>query len=222
MAGTEKAQTLLWLLRHPEPDAAARGRCYGAFDVPLSTEGIRAAYALAATLAPERLDAIYTSPLQRCADTAEILAEGRSSSLQRIEALREMNFGAWEGKTYEEIAALYPELYQQWMDRPTEIVFPGGECFREMRMRVLSALDRFLSEHAGQSLGLVTHGGVIRIILAEALRMQECDIFRLGQCYGAINLIRYIGDIPIVELMNATSLDRLDLPRWAGRLPEEL
>jgi broad specificity phosphatase PhoE len=56
-----------------------------------------------------------------------------------------MNFGAWEGKTYGEIAALNPELYQQWMDQPTEITFPGGECFGEMRARVLAVLRRLLS-----------------------------------------------------------------------------
>ena len=119
-----------------------------------------------------------------------------------------MNFGRWEGKTYEEIAALNPGLYQQWMERPTEITFPGGECFREMRARVLPALRLLISRHTGQSLAFVTHGGVIRIILAEALRMEERDTFRIGQGYNAINLIRYIGDMPIVELMNGTSLEK--------------
>jgi broad specificity phosphatase PhoE len=114
-----------------------------------------------------------------------------------------LDFGEFEGRTYDEIAATYPDVYRQWMDHPTETQFPGGEHFCEMRARVTVATRDLRTRHAGQSIALVTHGGVIRIILSDALGMEAANIFRIGQRYGAINVIRCFGETPMVELVNA-------------------
>ena len=193
--------TSLWLVRHPEPESAAKGRCYGSLDWQLSPNGIRQAHAIAERLASESLAAIYSSPRRRCLQAAEILAACRSS-VKVLDALRELDFGEFEGRTYDEIAELYPALYRQWMEHPTEVHFPGGESFSAMRARVLDAAAALRARHAGESVALVTHGGVNRIILADALRIQSADIFRIAQRHGAINLIRYFEDTPLVELVN--------------------
>jgi alpha-ribazole phosphatase len=196
------AETAFWLLRHPQPEAAAEGLCYGSCDWKLSETGIRQAHAVAASLAAHPLAAIYTSPRQRCRQAARILAEGRECPVETVEALRELDFGEFEGRRYEEIAALYPDLYRQWMEQPTTVRFPGGESFLDMRRRVIAAAGGLRARHAGEAIALVTHGGVIRIILAEALGIRPADIFRLGQRHAAINLVRYFGETPLVELMN--------------------
>jgi alpha-ribazole phosphatase len=203
MADSSFPQTTLCMLRHPEPEEAASGRCYGSLDVALSAKGIQQAQAAAKVLAGETFAAIYTSPRQRCVQAAAILAAGRTCPLETVDAFRELDFGELEGRTYDEIAALYPELYRQWMDRPTETRFPGGESFSEMRARVLAAARQILSRHRGRSVALVTHGGVIRILLAEALCMDPANMFRIGQRHCGISLIRYFGDFPVVELANA-------------------
>jgi alpha-ribazole phosphatase len=203
MTGPGNPKTVLWLLRHSEPEASARGRCYGALDVALSPDGIRQARSVAEALAHKAFAAIYASPRQRCRQAAQILAEGRNCPIETEAALRELDFGEFEGRTYDEIAAIYPDVYQQWMDRPTETQFPGGESFSEMYARVIAATHELRARHAGQSIALVTHGGVIRIILADALGMQSANIFRIGQRYGAINAVRYFGETPIIELVNA-------------------
>lgn len=205
MPGITSPETILWLLRHPEPEVAAAGRCYGSLDLELSANGLLQAHATAKVFARETLSAIYTSPRRRCQQAARILASGRNSACQEIDALREMDFGAFEGRSYDEIAALYPEIYQQWMERPTEVRFPGGETFSEMHSRVIAAVEDVRSRHEGERVALVTHGGVIRIILAEALCMAPATLFRLGQRYGGINRIRYFGNVPCVELMNGSS-----------------
>jgi broad specificity phosphatase PhoE len=169
----------------------------------LSENGIRQAQAVAKALTAEQLAAIYTSPRQRCQQAAQILAVGRSCPLEPMDALRELDFGEFEGRSYDEIAALYPDLYRDWMERPTEIRFPGGESFSEMRVRVIDAARDLRLRHSGQSIALVTHGGVIRIILAEALGMDPANIFRIGQSYGGIGRIRYFGEVPSIELVNA-------------------
>ena len=201
-------ETLLWLIRHPEPEAAAGGRCYGSQDWQLSEAGIRQAHALARQMAAEPLSAIYTSPRRRCRQAAGILAESRDCPAECVEALRELDFGAFEGRRYEEIAELYPALYQEWMDRPTEVQFPGGESFRDMRARVLAAAADLRARHTGNAIALVTHGGVNRIILAEALGLPPAHIFRIAQRYAAMNLVRYFEDTTLVELVNGMAESR--------------
>jgi len=202
MAGSGNPGTVLWLLRHPEPEDSARGRCYGSMDVALSPDGIRHARSVADALAQTTFAAIYTSPRQRCTQAAQILAVGRTCAVETVAALRELDFGELEGRTYDEIAAMYPDVYQEWMERPTETQFPGGERFSEMHARVIAATRDLRSRHAGQSIALVTHGGVIRIILADALGMKLANIFRIGQRYGSINAVRYFGENPVIELIN--------------------
>jgi alpha-ribazole phosphatase/probable phosphoglycerate mutase len=198
--------TVLWLIRHPEPEASAEGRCYGSLDWNLSETGMRQARAIADALTAEPLAAIYTSPRRRCVQAAEIVARGHSCPLEPCDAFRELDFGEFEGRRYDEIAAHYPEVYRQWMEKPTEVQFPRGEDFATMRRRVLDATAGLRARHAGQTVAVVTHGGVNRIILAEALELDAGQIFRIGQRHGALNLIRYFGQTPLVDLVNAPAL----------------
>jgi alpha-ribazole phosphatase len=195
--------TVLWLWRHPEPETAAAGHCYGSLDWKLSPRGVLQAHAAAQALSGEPFSAIYSSPRRRCTEAAAIVAAGRDFPVQTMESLRELDFGEFEGRSYDEIAALYPALYHQWMEHPTEVRFPGGESFADMRARVIAAAGDLRLRHAGETVIFVTHGGVIRILLAEALGMAPATIFRIAQSHGAINRIRYFGDVPSVELVNA-------------------
>jgi|SRR5271165_960854 len=197
-------ETVLWLIRHPEPDASARDLCYGSLDVALSEEGTRQAHAIAEKLASVRFAAIYTSPKRRCAETAQAIARG--GAVKEVEDLRELDFGTLEGRSYNEIAVLHPDIYRQWMDNPTETQFPQGESFCQMSKRVLSVVRDVLARHVGESIALVTHGGPIRVILADALGIPAPNIFRIEQRYGAINRIRYRDGVPSVELVNAANI----------------
>jgi len=203
MTEVSTPETVLWLLRHPEPDASILGRCYGWLDAPLSAVGVRQAQAIAGALVHEPFAAIYTSPLERCAHAAQILAAGRSSAVESRAELREMNLGVCEGLTYDEIAQRFPDLYRHWMEHPSEAQFPEGESLTSMRSRVIPTVQELRQRHTGQTIAVVTHAGVIRILLADALQMPLSAVFRLGQSYGTINRIRYFGESPVVELFNA-------------------
>jgi broad specificity phosphatase PhoE len=89
------------------------------------------------------------------------------------------------------------------MEQPTEVEFSNGESFTLMRSRVPKAVAALLDRHAGQSIALVTHGGVIRIALAEALSILPVNILRIARRYGAVNLVQFLGSHPIGELINA-------------------
>jgi alpha-ribazole phosphatase len=192
--------SLLVLIRHAEPDESMRGRSYGRLDVPLSPAGRAQAAAIAETLRDARLDAIFASPLRRAIDTAAPLAEGRGLTVLTHDGLRELDFGALEGLTFDDIARERPDLYESWMTDPTETQFPDGESFADLRERALAAAAEIRSEH--ERAAIVAHGGVTRAILADALQMPARALFRLDQPYGAISIMEWTNGAALVRGLN--------------------
>jgi alpha-ribazole phosphatase/probable phosphoglycerate mutase len=199
--------TRLWLIRHGEPVPESRGRCYGSLDIGLSEQGRRQLISVAQRLKCEKFSTIYTSPRKRAIQSADILATHRDCAVTIESRLREIDFGDFEGRSYDEIAQSHPDIYKLWMEQPTEVHFPGGESFLQMQERVLDAGQFLLDRHRGQTVAIVTHGGVNRLLLAEALGIPVTHIFRIAQRYGAINLICYLGNYPSVELINGVVYD---------------
>jgi alpha-ribazole phosphatase len=193
--------TRVWLVRHGEP-ADVRGRCYGKLDVGLSVLGRAQMERTAECLKAEHFDAIYASPRVRTMESARVLTGFHKCGLQEDERLREIDFGDFEGLTYDEIAARFPALYREWMESPTEVQFPNGESFAAMRTRVLASFESLSERHEGRTVAVVTHGGVIRILLAWALQMPDGGLFRLAQDYAAMNLLAMVDGVPIVQRMN--------------------
>lgn len=192
----------LVLIRHGEPEREAEGRCYGRFDVGLSDAGRKQIQDKLKLILNLKAVALYASPLKRAMESAAIA--GASLGLQPTIApdLQEINFGCFEGLTYSEIEKLYPEEFRVWMEHPAEIKFPQGESFAEVKARVLRFKELLLETHAGETVVLVSHGGVNRVILAEALGVQDDMIFRINQVYAAVNIIDYFQGSPIVRLVN--------------------
>jgi alpha-ribazole phosphatase len=197
----------LVLVRHGEPEDVARGRCYGKLDIGLSERGREQVRQTARWLEKIPFTAMYTSPRRRARESAAIIATQKRLADVRVEdRICEIDFGEFEGMTYDEVAEDYPEKYLAWMNGPTEVIFPGGESFEQMRERVTCAAAQILGSHTGQTIVLVTHGGVNRIILAEALRMESRDIFRLDQAYAAVSMIDYYDETPVIRLVNYSSV----------------
>jgi alpha-ribazole phosphatase/probable phosphoglycerate mutase len=194
--------TRLILLRHGEPDAAVRGRCYGQLDPGLSAHGREQMQRAWRLLASQTPGAIYSSPRRRAIEGATLRADN-SPAIRVEDRLREIDFGAFEGLTYEEIASRYPDTYAQWMTEPAAVVFPGGESFEMLSARVCAALDEIRRTHPGETVAVVSHGGVNRIALREALHLDRRHVFRLAQAYACVNVIDYLGDEPMVVVMNA-------------------
>jgi alpha-ribazole phosphatase/probable phosphoglycerate mutase len=215
------AITRLLLIRHAQPREEARGRCYGTLDIGLSARGQRRAQLLARTLDRIALSAIYSSPCLRAIETAAPLAAVHELRPIIDEALREIDFGDLEGRSYEEIQDSYPEVYWQWMQAPTLVQFPGGESYARLRRRALAAMESIRARHPGETAAVVAHGGVLRAMLADCLSMPDEAIFRLDQSYGAISIVDWIDSVPLVRLLNAqatmvASKRRGFLPAFAG------
>jgi alpha-ribazole phosphatase/probable phosphoglycerate mutase len=196
-------RTRVLLVRHAQPTDAVRGRCYGALDVGLSAAGRQQAQRLAATLRRTALTALYASPSQRALDTAAPVAATHGLGPIVDERLSEIDFGDFEGRSYEEIEHSHPDLYRRWMHTPTLVQFPGGESYADLRVRALEAMETIRATHVGKTTAVVSHGGVLRTMLAACLEMPAEAIFRLDQSYGAISVVDWIDSMPIVRLLNA-------------------
>ena len=194
--------TRLVLVRHAEPEESAAGRCYGRLDVALSDQGRRQAEELAALLSPLPPAAVYSSPLRRALETAAPIAAARGLSPIVHDGLRELDFGEVEGMRFEDIAVERPALFRSWMDAPAEVSFPGGESLPELRDRALAAASEIRLGHEGETVAVVAHGGVVRVVLGDALGLSDGAIFRLDQAYGAVSVVDWLGGTPVVRAVN--------------------
>jgi broad specificity phosphatase PhoE len=190
------------LVRHAETVEETAGVVYGALDVDLSPAGAAHARRLAAAVAALDPVAVYTSPRRRAADTAAALAAAGRTRVEVLDGLRELDFGAFEGRRYDDLRVEFPDAYERWMTEPTEVRFPGGECFADLRDRAVGALRSVRSAHADATTVLVTHGGVVRALLGHVLGLRDQDVFRLDQAYGAVNVVDFFGGTPLVRLVN--------------------
>lgn len=154
----------LHFIRHAETDLA--GRFCGAADPPINERGRAQLPALVARLATAPLTAIYTSGLQRARQTAEALAEARELPLHALDSLREIGFGQWETLSWEEIEARDPAYARRWVAEFPALPTPDGEPIGSFRARVLKALEHLRTEGTGD-LAIVTHAGVLRVLLEE-------------------------------------------------------
>jgi broad specificity phosphatase PhoE len=148
------------------------------------------------------LSAVYCSGLTRAVQSAEIIAKPHSLSPVRIADLRERSFGLWEGMTFSEIKEDYPNEFAAWAANPLAYSPMGGETTLAVRDRVIGAVDTILSEHAGQDVAVVAHGGVNRIILCHILGIPLENLFRIEQDYAALNIIEFWEKYPVLKLLN--------------------
>jgi alpha-ribazole phosphatase len=174
----------LILIRHAEPEEDARGRCYGSLDIGLSEAGREHARRLASRLAQVEYEAVYSSPRVRARETADAIAAARGLAAVVDEDLRELDFGELEGRTFDEIAASMPDLYREWMETPTRVRFPGGECWADLKERAVRSIARI----EGDAI-VVTHGGVIRAALSDWLAIPDEAVFRFELGYGGVTIV---------------------------------
>lgn len=164
--------TKLVLIRHGQTDWNVEGRYQGQADPPLNANGIEQAEALARLLMDTAIEVLYSSPLKRALQTAEILSRILKVPVIRDPRLMEINQGEWETRLRSDIERSYPERFYAWQKKPWEVTPPGGENLSEVQGRVYSAIDEILREQEYTCIGLVTHRIPIALI---KMRYQRLD-----------------------------------------------
>ncbi len=200
--GSAPAATRLYLVRHGRVAEGHTDRYHGNNDIGLSPQGERQLTDLAHHLKSVPLSAVYATPLTRTQDGAARLCTGRDLEPQVIPEFREIHFVVWEGLTFAEIAERYPEELSARIQDIKNFRIPEGESLLEVRKRAIPRLKTLLAEHPGESLALVAHAGVNRVILCDALSLPLENIFRLDQNYGCLNIIDYFPDFTMGRLLN--------------------
>ncbi len=131
-------------------------------------------------------DRIVSSPLRRCAAFAAELAEQRDLPMELEPDLRELDFGQWEGRTAAELMVDQSEALGRFWENPYSFTPPGGEPLPEFEARILTAIERLTDRYAGERILLVTHGGVMRLLLAEARGLPREQLLQVEVGHGAM------------------------------------
>jgi alpha-ribazole phosphatase/probable phosphoglycerate mutase len=196
--------TTLYLIRHGQTEGGEEKRYKGNMDVPLSERGVEQMEGVSEYIvqAGSTLNAVYCSDLSRSVKSAEIVARPHSLSPILIPSLRERNFGAWEGMSFEEIQERYPDEFKAWTENPPAFSPVRGESTLEVKKRVIKAFNEIIENHNGEHIAIVAHGGTNRVILCHVTGIPLENIFRIEQDYGALNIIEFWDKYPVVKLIN--------------------
>lgn len=204
--------TRIIAVRHGETAWNVGNRIQGHLDIALNDVGLWQAGRVASALADDPIDVIYASDLQRAWQTAQAIATVAACPLQPDTGLRERGFGEFEGHTYAEIEAIWPDLSLQWRKREPAWAPPGGESLMTMRQRVQGTLDRLAAQHMGGQIVLVAHGGVMDMLyrLATGQDLQAARAWQLGN--AAINRLLWTPDsLTLVGWADTRHLDGASL-----------
>ena len=163
--------TRVLAIRHGETAWNAESRVQGQLDIPLNATGRWQAHRLALALAEEGIAALYSSDLLRAVQTAQALAAGSGRAIDTDPGLRERGFGVFEGLTYAEIQQRYPLPSERWRKRDPDFSAPGGETLRDFFDRSVATVTRLAAAHPGQTIAVVSHGGVLDALYRAALRI---------------------------------------------------
>lgn len=194
----------LILIRHGQTDYNLQNRYCGFSNPALNKKGIEQAKKLAVKLKSLNVDKAYSSDLKRAFQTAKIIF--RSLPIERVPDFREMNFGIFEGLSYEEIIKINPELYRKWIESPAKVKIPDAEGLRDLNKRVKERLAHVFFQNKNKTIAVVTHSGPIKVILCGILRYGLKQFWQIEQDLGALNIIDYRWRLPpLIVKMNDTS-----------------
>jgi phosphoserine phosphatase len=197
--------TTLVLVRHGHTALNDGDRFRGRTDTPLDDQGLREAEITAEAVAARwKPSAVYTSAVSRARTTGEII--GRPFGLAPVEepGVLDMDYGEWTGLTFDEAKAHDPEAYRLCMERASAFRSPKGESFEELRSRSVASVKAIARRHAGETVVIVSHTVVIRVILLGFLEMSTDHFWRIRQGTCAINVLEDDGKLFYIEQLNDT------------------
>lgn len=199
------------LTRHGHVDGIDPPRFRGRSELPLSDLGRRQASAIAGRLTDqERPRIIYCSPLGRCMRTAEAIAAATGAPVEVAPDLIDLDYGEWQGRTHAEIGETEPDGLSAWYRTPHLARFPQGESLQDVMLRTSDLLRRLLTAHSEDTVVLVGHASVNRVLLLQLLDMPLSGYWRLTQEPCTFNLIEWAARrVRVLTVNDVSHLDRL-------------
>lgn len=167
----------LYLIRHGETEFNKHFKFIGRTDAGLSEKGLHQARAVADQLKDVNIKAVYSSDKTRAVQTAEIIAAVHGLEVNRSDCLKEIDFGRWEGLTYDEIMVKDSDLLQRWIDDPVNEAIPDGETWDDFRGRVIDSVNGIIDGEREGCVVVVTHGGPIKLLVSY-FKGEDKDVFK--------------------------------------------
>jgi probable phosphoglycerate mutase len=204
--------TTIILVRHGQTEWNRVERFRGRADVPLNEMGIKQAEATGKRIAEKwKPAAIYSSPLSRAVKTAEAIAKHFDLKVQIHPGLADIDYGDWQGLSPDEVCARWGEMLEKWYNAPHLAVIPNGETLADLRERAMKTVNELAARHAGETILLLGHTVINRIILLGALGLGNERFWRIRQDTCAINLFDVEdGDYTLVSLNDTCHLDSIN------------
>ena len=197
--------TRIILVRHGHVEGISPPRFRGRADLPLTKLGEVQARAVAQRVAVTwRPIKIYTSPMRRCVATGEAIATACNLDAQIIDQLNDINYGAWQSKSYDEVKEADPKRFAAWFAAPHLVRFPEGESLQDLVARSADVLRFVLEGYVDDTVILVSHDSTNRTMLLQLLDQPLSCYWRLAQEPCCINEIEVVGRNIIVRLVNDT------------------
>jgi phosphoserine phosphatase len=198
--------TTILLIRHGHVEGIKPERFRGRADLALTDRGRAQAHAVAKRIAagwrPARL---YASPMRRCAETGTAIARACSVEAVTMDDLNDIDYGAWQSRSYKEVAEAEAELFAAWFATPHLVRFPNGESLQDLVARTANALRFVLRDHGHETIVLVGHDSVNRALLLQVLDQPLTSYWRLAQDPCCINEIDIVDGRISVQRINETS-----------------
>ncbi len=212
----------IFLVRHGETTYNKEARFQGQQDAPLSPEGQSQASMVAdrfdkAEKAGEHFDAIYSSPLSRCMDTADAIGTKLNMKPIAESGLKEMGMGEWENKTSAEVKEQYitpagRPLISEWKEDPLAYKVPGGETVQDVEKRVVSTLEKIIKENRQDAnVVLITHGGPISVILCKVLDQSLKQATRKDIANTSVTVLDVQKDLSDARILSLNDTHHLEV-----------
>ncbi|HYH03670.1 MAG TPA: alpha-ribazole phosphatase, partial [Bacillota bacterium] len=192
-----------YLVRHGSTMMNEKGVYQGWTDAPLSETGKQQCEVVKAKLRQVSFDAIISSPLERAVRSAQIITGKNRDRIMTKEALKEFNFGVWEGLNHKEAAAQYPREWEAWCADWQHSGPPRGENFLNFYQRVEQGYHELLRSNGDETVLIVSHEGPLRVIATLLLTLKPEDYWRLSFEFGCYSMFEVTQAIPVMRKINA-------------------
>jgi broad specificity phosphatase PhoE len=193
------------LARHGETEWNATEIFRGRVDVALNDTGLRQAQMLGEYLSREKINIVYSSPLQRAVKTAEAVAVLHKLDVNIVDNLNDIDCGEWQGLMLREVKERYAELYQDWLDTPEQVKLPGGESLEEVRSRVVPFVQDAVMRCGEGKIVLVSHRVVNKVLICALLGLDNSSFWSFKLDTGGITRFNFDGDRAVLTSHNDTS-----------------
>jgi broad specificity phosphatase PhoE len=181
--------TQIVLIRPGATDYDEQGRILGTLDIPLSEQGTRDAERIVGEVRPLQITAIYCGPGQSACQTATLLADALDVKIKKVDNLRNIDHGLWQGMLIEDVKRKQPKVYRQWQEQPGIICPPEGEMLSAAKDRVQAALAKILKKHKEGAIALVIPEPLAGVVQGQLYQREIGEFWRTSSECGKWEVI---------------------------------